>query len=187
MIKYYYRKYLYRLQEKKLSKNKDNIPIEEYDTFANNPLTEANPSGQLEEKEKAEILQNAIASLSPKYRSIIILYYYEELSRKEIAEALNTTVHSVDHILRRARIKIKEKLEGKLKKKIVINILSGAGYSSFIAICLNKESNRIANKNITDSLYENIVMKLPNTQIKNNSLESVINKSSLKINVKAAM
>ncbi len=60
-----------------------------------------------EDKSGIETL-DAVWSLSPKYRDVIYLYYYEDMSVAEIAEALLIGENTVKTRLRRARQKLKE-------------------------------------------------------------------------------
>lgn len=53
----------------------------------------------------------AVLALEPKYRLPIYLYYYEELSVKEVAEALREKVSTVQTRLQRAREKLRAALE----------------------------------------------------------------------------
>ncbi|HET7628591.1 MAG TPA: sigma-70 family RNA polymerase sigma factor [Bacillales bacterium] len=53
-----------------------------------------------------------IFSLPVKYREVIILYYYKDLSIKEISEVLGTGQSTVKTRLHRAKMKIGEKLRG---------------------------------------------------------------------------
>lgn len=46
------------------------------------------PHTHLEDKEKAELLARAIERLKPKYKEVLYLYYYKELSREEVANRL---------------------------------------------------------------------------------------------------
>lgn len=51
---------------------------------------------------------NALMSLPRKEHTVIVLFYYEDLSTKEIAELLKTNESTVKTRLRRARVKLKE-------------------------------------------------------------------------------
>ena len=53
----------------------------------------------------------AVMSLPEKYRSVVILYYYEEYTVGEIAKILHRTETAVQTQLQRARAMIKEKLK----------------------------------------------------------------------------
>lgn len=64
-------------------------------------------SNQQEEK-----ISRAVLSLSLRYREVIILFYYEELSIKEISSMLQKSESTVKTRLRRARQLLKKMLEG---------------------------------------------------------------------------
>ena len=49
------------------------------------------PQEQVEKDERAEFLADAIKKLRPKYREVLHLYYYRDLSREEVARALGIT------------------------------------------------------------------------------------------------
>ena len=46
------------------------------------------PHAHVENKEKSELLAKAIERLKPKYKEVLYLYYYKELSREEVANRL---------------------------------------------------------------------------------------------------
>lgn len=54
----------------------------------------------------------AVLELPPKYRSVIHLFYYEDLSIKQISDILNLKETTVKSQLSRGRDKLKEKLKG---------------------------------------------------------------------------
>lgn len=56
-------------------------------------------------------LFDAVIALPEKYRTVLHLYYYEELSVREISELLKLSQSAVTTRLTRAREKLKEKLE----------------------------------------------------------------------------
>ena len=62
--------------------------------------------------EESELMQHVLA-LPLKYREIIVLYYYEELSTVEIATLLSLSDNTVKTRLRRAREKLKLHLVNK--------------------------------------------------------------------------
>lgn len=61
-------------------------------------------------------LQELVFKLPPKYKGVIHLYYYEGYSIKEIALILNISESAVKQRLKRAREKLKIKLEDKHEK-----------------------------------------------------------------------
>lgn len=63
--------------------------------------------------EENDIYQSVLR-LPPKYRDVIHLYYYEQLSIKDIAEVLNLKESTVKSQLSRGRDKLKDMLKGEL-------------------------------------------------------------------------
>jgi len=72
---------------------------------------EFTPEDELLEKEKKMILTQVIESLPEKERLVIILYYYEGLLLKEIAEILQVTESRVSQIHSKVLAKMRIKLE----------------------------------------------------------------------------
>ena len=56
-------------------------------------------------------LYNAIMALSQKYRAVVILYYFEDYSVREIAKILGRTETAIQTQLQRAREKLKKELK----------------------------------------------------------------------------
>jgi RNA polymerase sigma-70 factor (ECF subfamily) len=78
---------------------------------------EDNPEDQYSQQELRDILDEAIASLPPIFRSVFVLRDIEELSSEETAQMLNLTVPAVKSRLLRARLKLREKLTRYFKRK----------------------------------------------------------------------
>lgn len=55
-------------------------------------------------------LRDAVLALPGKYREVIVLYYDQEMTMKEISDALALPVHTVSTRLRRARALLKKTL-----------------------------------------------------------------------------
>ena len=75
------------------------------------------PEQRFSREELGEILDSAIESLEPPYRSVFVLRDIEELSTEETAEALNLSVPAVKSRLLRARLQLREKLTRQFKRK----------------------------------------------------------------------
>lgn len=73
------------------------------------------PSEALERKEVRQMLQHAIANLSPLYRDVLLLRDVEEFSIEETAAALTITTGTVKVRLHRARMMLQKELAPKLK------------------------------------------------------------------------
>jgi len=63
------------------------------------------------ERDRDLLLSEAILALPEKYRNVIILYYYEQFSVKDIAGILNISENTVKTQLKRGRDKLKIILE----------------------------------------------------------------------------
>jgi RNA polymerase sigma-70 factor (ECF subfamily) len=75
------------------------------------------PEQQLSREELGGILDTAIQSLEPLYRSVFVLRDIEELSTEETAEVLGLSVPAVKSRLLRARLQLREKLTRFFKRK----------------------------------------------------------------------
>jgi RNA polymerase sigma factor for flagellar operon FliA len=76
---------------------------------------ENHPLQLLSLKELKEVLTQAIEGLPPKEKTVIALYYYEELTLKEIGEVLNYTESRICQIHAKAILKLRSKLKYYLK------------------------------------------------------------------------
>lgn len=70
---------------------------------------------EIEEKEQ---INKALKQLYPNERGIIMMYYFEEFSVKEIAEISSLSVSNVKITLHRTRLKLKAILESTVKKEL---------------------------------------------------------------------
>ncbi len=72
---------------------------------------DASPSDQIERQELIHTMGRLIDELSEKERTVVSLYYYEELTLKEIAEVLGVSESRVSQIHSKILIKLKAKLQ----------------------------------------------------------------------------
>ncbi|MGC5325170.1 RNA polymerase sigma factor SigW [Brevibacillus sp. SYSU BS000544] len=72
---------------------------------------EKSPEEKIVTKEVQETVQDALSELAPKYRSIMILRYIEDLSLQEISDVLKLPVTTIKTRIHRGR----EALRGKLR------------------------------------------------------------------------
>ncbi len=70
------------------------------------------PYEQIENKERAELIARAIKKLKPKYREILYLYYYRDMTREEVAQKLGISPRRVSE-----RVNYSQKLLRKILKK----------------------------------------------------------------------
>ena len=76
------------------------------------------PLARLKKKELHLKVREAVLSLPPNQRMVLILNKYRGLSYQEIAQAQDTTVEAVKSMLFRAREKVREKLEGYMDSEV---------------------------------------------------------------------
>jgi len=72
------------------------------------------PGANIEEQQLTKKVAEVLALLSEKERQVISLYYYEELTQKEIAEVLELTEGRISQLHSQALIKLKTKLDARL-------------------------------------------------------------------------
>jgi len=75
-----------------------------------------NPSSYFKSAELKEVLQKAIDSLPPKYKSVFILHDIEGLSLAEVAQILSLSVPAVKTRVHRSRMYLREKISEYIKK-----------------------------------------------------------------------
>ena len=76
-----------------------------------------NPEQKYSREELGGILDEAVQSLKPAFRTVFVLRDIEELSTEETAEALGISVPAVKSRLLRARLQLREKLTRFFKRK----------------------------------------------------------------------
>ena len=78
---------------------------------------EGNPEDRYSQEELRGILDKAIQSLRPAFRTVFVLRDVEDLSTEETAAALDLSVPAVKSRLLRARLQLREKLTRFFKRK----------------------------------------------------------------------
>jgi RNA polymerase sigma factor (sigma-70 family) len=81
------------------------------DLLTNMNSMEATPEDKLLKDKEAEFLSTSVLSLPVKYREVIILFYYEEMSIDEISSLLNVNPNTIKTRLKRSRDLLKNVLE----------------------------------------------------------------------------
>ena len=70
------------------------------------------PQEHIENRERAQWIASSIEKLKPKYKEVLFLYYYQELSREEVAKKLNISPRRVSE-----RVNYAQKLLKKIMKE----------------------------------------------------------------------
>ncbi|KPL59322.1 sigma-70 family RNA polymerase sigma factor [Rossellomorea vietnamensis] len=112
-----YKTWLYRIavnqckDYKKSAYFRKNTVVDKFHRMFNKEMA-GTPEQELLQKEDKNCVSAQIFALSMKYREIILLYYYEELTTDEISELLNIKASTVRTRLDRGRKKLKALLQG---------------------------------------------------------------------------
>lgn len=110
-----FRNWLYRIANNAaldaLRREKQTTDIEDVSLMA----TTIGPEAAAERSERAEYVREAVLSLAPASRAVLILREYEGLSYKEIADTLNIPMGTVMSRLNYARTKLREMLRAYLE------------------------------------------------------------------------
>lgn len=84
-------------------KGKEPLPFFNPDILFPHPIAKEDINREVEAKELRELLDGYLDKLNPKYREPLVLYYFEELSYKQIADVLHIPVATVGIRLKRGR------------------------------------------------------------------------------------
>lgn len=84
----------------------------DFDTLISHTVTEDPIAKEREQKEIKVLVEKGLSEIEPKYREILVLYYIEEMSYKEISDILHIPVGTVGVRIMRA----KELLKSAYKK-----------------------------------------------------------------------
>ena len=74
------------------------------------PRFEVEPAAPRRPPRRADLVQQAVASLPPKQRSVVVLRYYQGLSSAEIADVMQRTTKAIERLLARGRKTLQERL-----------------------------------------------------------------------------
>lgn len=80
--------------------------------YAPEPNPYLSPQEHVENRERAQWIADSIEKLKPKYKEVLYLYYYQELSREEVAKKLNISSRRVSE-----RVNYAQKLLRKVMKE----------------------------------------------------------------------
>jgi RNA polymerase sigma-70 factor (ECF subfamily) len=81
------------------------------------PASDASDKG-IEDRERSELLQFALNSLPENQRVAFVLFRYDELSQKEIAEQMNLSIPAVESLIHRAKQSLQKKLLAYYKNRL---------------------------------------------------------------------
>ncbi len=93
---------------------KDNEEVAAIDIVKSDEET-TNPEEIAIRQEVREMIEEALHSLPEREKNVLILYYYEDLTLKEIGEVLNVTESRVSQLHAKALVRLRAKLGDKIK------------------------------------------------------------------------
>ncbi len=91
-------------------KKRDPLLFFDFDIFIPHVISEKGADTDLNEKDLKEFIQNHLSELSYKYREPLILYYFEGMDYKTIADILHLPISTVGVRLQRARKILEDKI-----------------------------------------------------------------------------
>lgn len=92
------------------------VYLEDFDRIIPHAVYEDPIAKEKESEEMRVLIEKGIDQLSPIYREIVLLYYFEDLSYQEISDVLHIPMGTVSVRLARARETLKKQLSSKIEK-----------------------------------------------------------------------
>ena len=93
------------------------VSLNEYVEQGSEPVMDAHgnshfiqPEDQIQEDELKQVLKDTLELLTEKERKVIELYYYEELTLKEISKVLEVTESRISQLHTKALLKMRKKM-----------------------------------------------------------------------------
>lgn len=89
-------------------RGKESLPLFEVDTLFPHLQGKEDPARDLEARELKAMLEKYLSKVSPKYREILVLYYFEQMDYREIADILQIPPSTVGVRLKRGKLALKK-------------------------------------------------------------------------------
>lgn len=121
----------------KLSREHEEYSLDESYEIADSS-EQVNPAANIENSELSSLILGAVKELPPSQRECVMMFYFEQLTTREIAETLSVSENTVKSRLRYARGAIRKKLDGYDKN----NLLLGVSPMSLISHILISEAEK---------------------------------------------
>lgn len=137
------------------SKNPFSDPIDEVENILLEEQTGMLPEGAAELKEKQLHISNAIGSLPARQRLALTMFYYDEMSYKEIAQVLGVTVSGISSTIVKAKRSLKMKLSEKQTHTEAADTLYGMSFAVAIKQTFQAEANFLAKQKYSERVVDN--------------------------------
>jgi RNA polymerase sigma-70 factor (ECF subfamily) len=83
----------------------------DFDTLLSHQVYEDPAEDERAQKEMREMLDRGLQFLSPKYREVLVLHYFEDMAYKDIADVLQIPIGTVSVRVRRAKEALREHIQ----------------------------------------------------------------------------
>lgn len=93
---------------KKRQKERDNVSIFDFDTLFPHLAAKEGADDEFNKAEIKRMLERSLDSLNEKYKEPLVLYYFEEMDYREIADILHIPISTVGVRLQRGRAMLKK-------------------------------------------------------------------------------
>jgi RNA polymerase sigma-70 factor (ECF subfamily) len=93
---------------KKKQKERDNVTIFDFDVLFPHLIAKETSDGGITQQELKKMLDSSLNKLSPKYKEPLVLYYFEDMDYKAIADILRIPVSTVGVRLQRGKAMLKK-------------------------------------------------------------------------------
>lgn len=84
-------------------RSNEKVSFIDFDIFLPHPFAKEEADQKSLEREMKELLETSLSKISPKYREVLVLYYFDDLSYQEIAEVLHIPSATVGIRLKRGK------------------------------------------------------------------------------------
>lgn len=84
-------------------KSNEKVSFIDFDIFLPHPFASEESDTKTISRELEELLETSLSKISPKYREVLVLYYYDDLSYQEIADVLHIPTATVGVRIRRGK------------------------------------------------------------------------------------
>ena len=93
---------------KKRQKERDNVSIFDFDTLFPHLIAKETADDGFNKAEVKRMLERSLDTLSEKYKEPLVLYYFEDMDYREIADILHIPISTVGVRLQRGRMMLKK-------------------------------------------------------------------------------
>ncbi|HVN26642.1 MAG TPA: RNA polymerase sigma factor [Candidatus Paceibacterota bacterium] len=96
---------------KKKQKERENVTVFDFDVLFPHLVAKETADGGMTQQELKRMLDSSLDKLGPKYKEPLVLYYFEDMDYKAIADILRIPVSTVGVRLQRGKAMLKKMVE----------------------------------------------------------------------------